>query len=48
MDHKKLQVMAEELANDLKTPEDLSQLSAFFTKMTVKAALKGEMNHHLG
>jgi transposase-like protein len=48
MDHKKLQAMAEELAKDLKTPEDLSQLSAFLTKMTVEAALKGEMNHHLG
>ena len=48
MNHKKLQAMAEELAKDLKTPEDLSQLSAFLTKLTVEAALKGEMNHHLG
>lgn len=40
--------MAEELAKDLKTPEDLSQLSAFLTKLTVEAALKGEMNHFLG
>src|SRR5690554_7710778 len=48
MDHKKLQVMAEELAKDIKTPEDLSQLSAFLTKLTVEAALKGEVNHHLG
>ena len=40
--------MAEELAKDLKTPEDLSQLSAFLTKLKVEAALKGEMNHHLG
>ncbi len=48
MDHKKLQAMAEELAKDLKTPDDLSQLSAFLTKLTVEAALKGEMNHHLG
>ena len=48
MNHKKLQAMAEELAKDLKTPEDLSQLSAFLTKMTVEAALKGEMDHHLG
>ena len=29
MNSKKLQAMAEELAKDLKTPEDLSQLSAF-------------------
>lgn len=48
MDHKKLQAMAEELAKDVKTPEDLSTLSAFLTKLTVEAALKGEMNHHLG
>ena len=48
MDHKKLQAMAEELAKDIKTPEDLGQLSAFLTKLTVEAALKGEMNHHLG
>jgi len=48
MDQKKLQAMAEELAKDIKTPEDLSQLSAFLTKLTVEAALKGEMNHHLG
>ena len=48
MNHKKLQAMAEELAKDLKTPEDLSQLSAFLTKLTVEAALKGEMNHFLG
>ena len=40
--------MAEELTKDLKTPEDLSQLSAFLTKLKVEAALKGEMNHHLG
>jgi putative transposase len=48
MDHKKLQAMAEELAKDVKTPEDLNTLSAFLTKLTVEAALKGEMNHHLG
>lgn len=48
MNHKKLQAMAEELAKDVKTPEDLSTLSAFLTKLTVEAALKGEMNHHLG
>jgi len=48
MDHKKLQAMAEELAKDVKTPEDLNTLSAFLTKLTVESALKGEMNHHLG
>ena len=48
MDQEKLQAMAEELAKGLKTPEDLNKLSAFLTKLTVEAALKGEMNHHLG
>ena len=48
MNRQKLQAMAEELAKDVKTPEDLSQLSAFLTKLTVEAALKGEMDHHLG
>lgn len=48
MDQKKLQTLAEELAKDLKNPEDLSALSAQLTKLTVEAALKAEMNHHLG
>ena len=48
MNQKKIQALAEELAKDLKTPEDLSALSAHLTKITVEAALKAEMNHHLG
>ena len=48
MNHKKLQAMAEELAKEIKSPEDLGQLSSFLTKLTVEAALKGEMDHHLG
>ncbi|MGH1352546.1 MAG: IS256 family transposase [Methyloligellaceae bacterium] len=44
----KMQALAEELAKDLKTPEDLSAFSAMLTKLTVEAALKGEMSHHLG
>jgi len=48
MNNKKLQAMAKELAKDIKTPDDLSQLSAFLTQLTVEAALKGEMNQHLG
>ena len=48
MDQKKLQALAEELAKDLKTPEDLSALSAQLTKITVEAALKAEMDKHLG
>ena len=48
MNQKKLQALAEELAKDLKTPADLNALSAQLTKLTVEAALKAEMNHHLG
>ena len=40
MNSKKLQAMAEELAKDLKTPEDLSQLSAVLTKLTVGAPIE--------
>ena len=48
MDQQKLQALARELAKDIKTPEDLSTLSAQLTKLTVEAALSGEMDHHLG
>ncbi len=48
MEQTKLQALAEELAKDLKTPEDLSALSAQLTKLTVEAALKAEISHHLG
>ena len=48
MNQNKLQVLANELAKDITTPEDLINLSAFLTKLTVEAALNGEMAHHLG
>ncbi len=48
MDQEKLQALAEELAKDLKTSEDLNALSAQLTKITVEAALKAELNNHLG
>ncbi|MFT4788455.1 MAG: putative transposase [Paraglaciecola sp.] len=48
MNINKLQALASELAKDVKTPEDLNNLSAFLTKLTVEAALKVEMDHHLG
>lgn len=48
MDQKTLETLAEELAKDLKTPEDLSALSAQLTKITVEAALKAELDTHLG
>lgn len=48
MDESKLKAMASELAKDIKTPEDLNQLSAFLKKMTIEAALNTELSEHLG
>lgn len=48
MKQTKINALAAELAKDLKTPEDLSALSAQLTKITVEAALKAEMETHLG
>jgi transposase-like protein len=48
MDQKKLKAMAQELAKGIKTPEDLTALSAHLTKLTVEAALTGELDFHLG
>ncbi len=48
MDQDKLKALAEELSKDIKTPEDLSTLSAQLTKLTVEAALNAEMADHLG
>jgi hypothetical protein len=38
MDRSKLQALANELAKDLKTPEDLNRLSQELVKITVEAA----------
>ena len=43
-----MKALAAEIAKDLKTPEDLSVLSAQLTKITVEAALNAELEHHLG
>jgi len=48
MDQDKIKELALELAKDVKTPEDLSALSAQLTKITVEAALGAEMEAHLG
>ena len=48
MDQSKLEALAKELAKDLKTPENLTALSAQLTKLTVEAALNAEMANHLG
>ena len=48
MNEKQLQDLATALAKNLKTPEDLNQFSWFFKKITVEAALNGELTEHLG
>ena len=48
MNQAKLKALATELDKDLKTPGDLSALTAQLTKITVEAALNAELDHHLG
>ncbi|GKO25501.1 IS256 family transposase [Klebsiella pneumoniae] len=48
MDEKQLQALANELAKNLKTPDDLSQFDRLLKKISVEAALNAEMSHHLG
>ena len=48
MDDTQLQALANELAKNLKTPEDLSQFDRLLKKIKVEAALNAELTHHLG
>ncbi|HFC9864601.1 TPA: IS256 family transposase, partial [Escherichia coli] len=48
MDDKQLQALANELAKNLKAPEDLSQFDRLLKKISVEAALNAELTHHLG
>lgn len=48
MNTEKIKALALELAKDIKTPDDLSALSAQLTKITVEAALGAELEAHLG
>ena len=48
MADKQLQALANELAKNLKTPEDLSQFDRLLKKIKVEAALNAELTHHLG
>ncbi|OSK87999.1 putative transposase [Escherichia coli TA447] len=48
MDEKQLQALANELAKNLKTPEDLIQFDRLLKQLSVEAALNAEMTHHLG
>ena len=43
-----MQALANELAKNLKTPEDLSQFDRLLKKISVEAALNAELTHHLG
>ncbi|MER2734830.1 IS256 family transposase, partial [Escherichia coli] len=46
MADKQLQALANELAKNLKTPEDLSQFDRLLKKIKVEAALNAELTHH--
>ncbi|WP_426839720.1 IS256 family transposase [Glaesserella parasuis] len=48
MNEKQLHALAAEFAKNLKTPEDLNQFSRMLKKITVEAALNGELTDHLG
>lgn len=48
MDEKQLQALANELAKNLKTPDDLNQFDRLLKKISVEAALNAEMTHHFG
>ncbi len=43
-----LQALANELAKNLKTPENLSQFDRLLKKISVEATLNAELTHHLG
>ena len=46
MDEKQLQALANGLAKNLKTPDDLNQFDRLLKKISVEAALNAEMTHH--
>ncbi len=48
MDERKIKLLAEELAKDIKSEADLSKLTQIFVKTTVEKALGVEMESHLG
>jgi len=48
IDKNRLETMAKELAEGVKTQDDLSDLSRMLTKLTVETALGAEMEHLLG
>lgn len=48
MNKKELQSLAQTAAQSIKTEADLNEFRQMLTKITVEAALNGEMYHHLG
>ncbi len=48
MNEQQIKALANELAKNLKTPEDLNQLSRMLKKITVETALNTELTEHLG
>lgn len=48
MNKKDLQALANTAAKSIKTEADLNEFRQILTKITVEAALNGEMDHHLG
>ena len=48
MNRKDLQALANTAAKSIKTEADLNEFRQMLTKITVEAALNGEMDHHLG
>lgn len=48
MNKKELEAFAQEAVKHIKTEKDLSDFSQMLTKITVEAALNGEMTEHLG
>jgi transposase-like protein len=47
MDKKKLEALAKELAKDVKSQDDLAEISRQLVKLTVETALNAELDDHL-
>lgn len=45
---KNMQQLAQELASNIKTEQDLNEFTAVLKKLTIEAALNAEMREHLG
>lgn len=43
-----MKALSQKIGKELKTQEDLAEFTQALTKMSVKAALNAELDHHLG